>query len=93
MTTRPVVEVQKSIEDIVKAMNSIRVEELNSMLESANREQTMGPMLDPTRFQGGQVFDAIRQTKKVLEAIKTFKYEVSGIGSLNVIHELKEGRQ
>ena len=90
---RTIPEVQQSITDIVTAMNSIRIEELNRMLESANREQTTGPMLDPTRFQGGEVFDAIRQTKKVLQAINDFKYEVSGIGKFNVIHELKGGRQ
>ncbi len=89
---RTIPEVQQSIEDIVEAMNSIRIEEINRMLESANREETVGPMLDPTRYQMGG-FDAIRQTKKVLQAINDFKYAVSGIGNFNVIHELKGGRQ
>ncbi len=89
---RTIPEVQKSIEDLVKAMNSIRIEELSQMLQSANREETVGPMLDPTRYQMGG-FDAIRQTKKVLQAINDFKYAVSGIGNFNVIHELKGGRQ
>ena len=89
---RTIPEVQKSIEDIVEAMNSIRIEELNQMLQSAKREEAIGPMLDTSRYQGDG-FDAIRQTKKVLQAINDFKYAVSGIGNFNVIHELKGGRQ
>ena len=92
MTIRTAEQVQKSIEDIVQSMNSIRIEELNSMLESANREEAIDPMLDPARFTVGG-FEAVRQTKKVLQAIKDFKYEVSGIGNFNLIHELKEGKQ
>lgn len=92
MTIRTAEQVQKSIEDIVKSMNSIRVEELNSILESARHEEAIGPLLDPTRFQRGG-FEVVRQTKTVIQAIKDFKYAVSGIGNFNVIHELREGRQ
>lgn len=43
--------------------------------------------------KGARTIPEVQQTKKVLQAIKDFKYAVSGIGNFNVIHELKGGKQ
>lgn len=69
----------KSIEGIVKTMNSVSIEELDALLESTSRDTALGPMIDPTAWQGGK-FETARQTEKVIRAIRDFKVEVSGIG-------------
>ena len=78
--------VGKSIEGIVKTINSVSIEELDSILKSISRDTTLGPMVDPTAWKGGR-FDAARQTKKVIQAIRDFKMEVSGIGDFAPIKE------
>ncbi len=75
-------EVGKSIEDIVAAMNSVSTEELDSILKSISRDEALGPMIDPTLWGHGGKFEAARQTRKVVQAIRDFKVEVSGIGNL-----------
>lgn len=70
----------KSIERIVKAMNSISIKELDMILEEGRRREALSLMLDPTAYQRGG-FEADRLTKKALEAIRSFKVEVSGIGN------------
>ncbi len=73
-------EIGESMKDIIRAMNSISIEELDEVLGAGHREEALGPMLDSTAYQRG-MFEANRQTKKVLEAIRNFKVEVSGIGN------------
>lgn len=78
---RTAIETGRSIEVIVEAMNSIEVEELKAILESISRDTALGPMTNPSAWQGGGKFDAARQTRKVIQAILDFKMEVSGIGN------------
>ena len=78
-------EVGKSIEGIVETMNSVSIEELNSILQSISRDQALGPMIDPTLWGHGGKFEAARQTRKVRQAIRDFKVEVSGIGNLATV--------
>ena len=73
-------ETGESITRIVAAMNSVDVEELDSGLKSLVQEEALGPLLDPTLWSYGGKFEVTRQTQKVLNAIKAFKVEVSGIG-------------
>ena len=79
-------EVGDSIKDIVKAMNSVSVKELDSILESISVDEAMGPILDPTTWQYGR-YEAANQTRTVIQAIRQFKIEVSGIGNF---HKVKE---
>lgn len=71
----------KSLEAIVAVMNSISIEELDYILKDISRSETIGPMTDPTAWQGGRKFEEARQTRKVMLAIKAFKVEVSGVGN------------
>ena len=80
---RTAVETGRSLEVIVEAMNSIEVEEIDVMLKSLSRDEAIGPMIDPTLWGHGGMFNVARQTRKVLDAIKAFKKEVSGIGNFN----------
>ena len=74
-------EVGVNIMDIVGAINSVSLEELDSILENISRNTTMGPLTDPTAWLGGQKFNEARLTKKAVQAIRDFKTEVSGIGN------------
>ena len=78
-------EVGKSIKGIVDAMNSISIDELNGILGSIGKDEALGPMLNPTFWQGGGMFEASRQTRKVIQAIHNFKVEVSGIGNFKAV--------
>ena len=78
-------EVGKSIEGIVLAMNSVSIEELDSILQSISRDEALGPMIDPTLWGHGGKFEAARQTRKVIQAIRDFKAEVSGTGNFTNI--------
>lgn len=75
-------EVGKSIEGIVVAKNSVSIDEIDNILRSISRDTALGPMVDPSTWQGGGKFDATRQTRKVMQAIRDFKAEVQGIGNL-----------
>lgn len=77
--------VGNSIKGIVKAMNSISIEELDSILQSISRDEALGPMIDPTLWGHGGKFETARQTKKVIQAIRDFKVGVSGIGNFKRI--------
>lgn len=72
--------VGKSIEGIVLTMNSVSFEELDAILAAISRDEALGPMIDPTAWQGGK-FEAARQTRKVIQAIRDFKETVRGIGN------------
>ena len=79
--TRAPEEVGKSIEGIVAAMNSISIEELDIILRSISRDSAIGPLLDPTYWRDTGMFEASHKTRKVVQAIRDFKVEVSGIGN------------
>ena len=82
--------VGNSIKGIVKAMNSVSIEELDSILRSLSKDEAIGPLLDPTLWRAGK-FEAARQTRKVIQAIRNFKMEVSGIGNFNNVKEDENG--
>ena len=77
-------EIGKSLTSIVVAINSVRMEELDAMLGNINRDGSIGPLLDPTAWQEG-MFQAATQTKHVMQAIRDFKVEVSGIGNFATV--------
>jgi len=83
---RPPEEVGKSIKGVVKAMNSVSIEELDEILGDISRDEAFGPMVDPTAWRDGK-FDAARQTRKAIQAIRDFKVEVSGIGNFNQLNK------
>lgn len=77
---RDIERIGTSLTAIVTVMNSISIEELDYVLKDISRDTAIGPMLDPTAWLGEGKFDEARKTEKVLEAVKAFKKEVSGIG-------------
>ena len=77
---RTVEDVGQSLTDIVTAMNSISIEEIDAQVLEADKSEAIGPMLDPTLWAHGGMFEAARQTKKVMQSIREFKFAVSGIG-------------
>jgi len=83
MRTR--VEVGNDIKHVVTAMNSLSIEELDEVLLDISGDEGLGPLLDPTLWGHGGMFEASRQTRKVIRAIRVFKVEVSGIGNFSRI--------
>ena len=43
--------------------------ELREIIQSAQRDSTIGPLTDPTAWQGGERFDQIHRTIEVCEAL------------------------
>ena len=84
---RTSVETGRNIEVIVETMNSIDMDELDALLESLSQDEAVGPLVDPTLWGQGGEFDVARKTRKVLKAIKAFKFEVSGIGKFLTMRE------
>ena len=82
---RTSIETGRSIEVIVEAMNSIELGEIDAILKSLSRDEAIGPLVDPTLWGHGGMFDVARQTRKVLNAIRAFKIEVSGIGNFSTM--------
>lgn len=74
-------EVGEDIKSIVGAMNSVSIEELDSILQSISRDEALGPLIDPTLWGYGGKFEVAQQTRRVIQAIRDFKAEVSGIGN------------
>jgi len=83
MTITPgrAIDIGVNLKAVVDNLNAVSEEELEEVINNANMEQTVGPMLDPTAFLGGEKFKQIHLTKRVMTAILQFKKEVSGIGS------------
>lgn len=73
-------EIAPHIEGIREHLNAITEEDLLGLISVGNSEEALGPMLDPTRWRDEGLFDATRQTKKVLQALLDFKRAVKGIG-------------
>ncbi len=77
-------EVAESLGRIIAAMNSVSIEKLDIVLAGIGRDEAIGPMVDPTAWQDNR-FDVSRQTKKIIQAIRDFKVEVSGIGNFEPV--------
>jgi len=78
-------EVGKSVESLVAAVNAVSIEELDAVLASISRDTALGPMVDPSAWQSGGRFEAARLTRKVVQAIRGFKVEVSSIGNFATV--------
>jgi len=74
------VEIGKHLEGIVKHVNAISEDDLETLLETGSQEEALGPMIDPTAWRDG-LFDVYRQTSKTLQALLDFKRAVKGIGN------------
>lgn len=79
--------VGESIQCIVKSINSVSIEELDSILSSISQDTTLSPLIDPTEWMEGGRFNAAMQTRQVIHAIKNFKKEVSGIGNFTNVNQ------
>lgn len=80
LTLQRAQEVGTCLKTLVVAANGITEEDLSELLAANSKELATGPLVDPTAWQSGGMFEANRQTTKVLRAILTFKQEVKGIG-------------
>lgn len=69
---------------IVVAMNAMEMEDLVQMDREINRDEAIGPLIDPTAWRDGK-FDEARMIKKVVRAIIAFKKEVSSIGQFTAV--------
>jgi len=78
-TAKKTQEIETAIKTLVIICNHISEEDIDEMLSSANREITLGPLIDPTAFQG-DLFRKLYDVQKFLRALQTFKREVKGIG-------------
>jgi len=66
---------------IVDNMNAIKEEELEEILRDISRDEGIGPLLDPTRWRDGGLFEVASGSKRVLGEILRFKRTVQGIGN------------
>ena len=55
-------EVEKSIEGIVRTINSVSIDELDSILQSINSDEALGSMIDPTLWGEGGKFEERRRS-------------------------------
>ena len=65
---------------IVLTFNAIEEEELEQLLKGVSQEEAIGPLPNPTAYMGGDRFDALQGTPKVIGEILRFKRTVKGIG-------------
>lgn len=78
-------EVYQKMGAIVEAMNAMEMEDLVQMdREIINRDEAIGPFMDPTAWRDGK-FEEARMIKTVVRAIIAFKKEVSGVGRFDTI--------
>jgi len=70
-----------ALKTLVVALGNIDEEDLAFLLQNNEMEVSLGPLIDPTAFQDGQLFDSLEGTQKVLRALLKFKKEVKGIGA------------
>ena len=64
---------------IIRAMNDMELKDLVQMDREINRDEALGPLIDPTAWRAGK-FKEVAMIKKVVRAIIAFKKEVSGAG-------------
>ncbi len=72
-------EVGEHIKALVEAMNGIEEEDIRGLLEAVSEKETMGSLLDPTRYM--RESDGDRQGRRFLLSLLEFKRGVSGIGN------------
>lgn len=72
-------EIGKSLKQMIEAMNSFSEDEIKTVIGAEEREETVGPLLHPTKYIGEA--DGNRQTKSFLQALLLFKSSVKGIGN------------
>ena len=78
-------EIGESLKAIVEDMNSMSIKELDAFIQSINRDEAIGPLLDPMAWRDTGRFAAAAGTKRALQAIRAFKIEVSGIGNFDSV--------
>lgn len=73
------------MEQIASGLKSIRLqlgiiqtEELKEIIRDAERDEAIGPMLDPTRWRDEDLFTSVRKTRKVLGIMVELKRELEG---------------
>lgn len=69
-----------------EAMNAMSIKDLAQMDQEIDRDETIGPFMDPTAWRSGK-FEGARMVKTVVRAIIAFKKEVSGIGRFESVEK------
>lgn len=73
-------EIGEHLKAIVFNVNSISEDELTDLIATGKREETMGPMIDPTAWRDKGKSEQAQGTIKVLQALLDFKRSAKGIG-------------
>lgn len=73
-------EIGEHIRGMIVNVNAIKEEDLKELLGVGSREAALGPLVDPTLWQDGDMVEVNNQTRRVLRALLVFKKEVKGIG-------------
>ncbi len=72
-------EIGKNVVQLIEAMNGFTEEELKAIIETGQREDSIGPIIDPTRYRAES--NAIRSTQIFLKFLLQFKREIKGLGN------------
>ncbi len=81
ITKRRGLEIGMHMRNIVSNVNAITEEELEAFIHIIDRDQALGPLLDPTAWRDEQLFESSTGIMKVVRALLDFKKAVSGIGN------------
>ena len=76
---KSIAEVGERLEAIVVAVNALTIEDLDELIRKIDREQAIGPLIDPTLW-ATELMAASTDSVKVLRAIRAFKAEVAILG-------------
>lgn len=77
-------EIYKKMGAIVVAMNAMDIDDLAQTVREMDKDEAIGPLIDPTAWRDHK-FEEVGLVKKVVNAIITFKREVSGIGRFDKV--------
>ena len=78
-------EIASAMRLIVIGMNAIEPDELRQMLYGLGHDETIMPMIDPTRYM--IMANPMQKTKDIVNAILTFKVAVAGIGDFEEVKD------
>ena len=79
-------EIFNKMSAIVVAMNDMSIDDLSRLSREIDRDEAIGPLVDPTKWTSAK-FEEARIIKIVVRAVITFKKEVSGVGRFHNVEK------
>lgn len=73
MTKEQIDNISQQIQFIRMALATIPAEALEMSAEKAERDETIGPLLDPSAWQNGKKFDEATRVKKAVDLLLKLK--------------------